>query len=73
MLSDLVPKYLATVPDVPDRSKGKFTGWDYSPETNGLVVSYSLRYYMGKGGVEYEPPNWVGNDEGNKTIILSNK
>src|SRR5437773_11697957 len=62
-LSDLVPKYLAAAPDVPDRSKNKFTGWDYSPVTNGSVVSYSLRYYMGKGGVEYEPPNWIGNDE----------
>lgn len=40
---------------------------------NGSVVSYSLRYYMGKGGIEYEPPDWIGNDEGHKTVVLSNK
>jgi hypothetical protein len=71
-LSALVPKYLAAVPDTPDLSKDKFTGWDYTRTTNGLVVSYALRYYLGKGGVEYEPPNWMGNDEGHRTVILSN-
>jgi hypothetical protein len=72
-LSDLVPNYLTTAPETPDESKHKFTGWDYRPVTNGLVVSYSLRFYMGKGGVEYEPPNWIGNDEGHRTVILSNE
>ena len=71
-LSALVPKYLTAVPDTPDRSEHKFTGWDYSLTTNGLAVSYALRYYMGRGGVEYEPPSWIGNDEGHRTVILSN-
>ncbi len=71
-LSALVPKYLAAVPETPDPSKDKFTVWDYTRTTNSLGVSYALRYYLGKGGVEYEPPNWMGNDEGHKTVILSN-
>ncbi|MDI6739524.1 MAG: hypothetical protein QME74_04075 [Candidatus Edwardsbacteria bacterium] len=72
-LADLVPKYLPAVPDVPDASKRKFEGWEYHTVTNNEAVSYSLRYYMGKGGVEYEPPNWVGNDEGRRTVILSKR
>ena len=69
----LVPKFLPTVPDMPDESKHKFSGWDYSLDRNGTNVSFSLRYYMGKGGVEYHPPNWIGNDEGHESVILSNE
>jgi hypothetical protein len=72
-LADLAPKYLPTVPDMPDESKSKFRGWDYRTVTNGVAVSYTLRYYMGRGGVEYEPPKWIGNDEGTRTVILSNE
>ena len=72
-LADLAPKYLAAVPDTPDKPNRQFTGWDYSRVTNGTVISYTLRYYMGRGGSEYEPPNWIGNDEGQRTIILTNE
>jgi hypothetical protein len=72
-LADLAPKYLPTVPDLPDESNNKFGGWNYCTVTNGAIVSYSLRYYMGRGGVEYEPPKWIGNNEGHRTVILSNE
>ena len=72
-LAALTPKYLATVPDIPDESQHKFTGWDYRIVTNGTAISFSLRYYMGRGGVEYQPPNWIGNDEGHTTVVLSNQ
>jgi hypothetical protein len=72
-LADLAPKYLPVVPDLPDESKSKFEGWDYRTETNGVLVSYSLRYYMGRGGVEYEPPTWSGNDEGHRTVLFKNE
>src|ERR1017187_7494057 len=49
-LADLVPKYLLTVPELPDESKNKFSGWDYRTVTNGMVVSYSLTCFMGRGG-----------------------
>ncbi|HEX5400545.1 MAG TPA: hypothetical protein VFY06_15970 [Verrucomicrobiae bacterium] len=71
-LTDLAPKYLPTAPDIANESQHKHVGWDYRLVTNGAVVSYRLLYYMGRGGVEYDPPNWIGNDEGRKKIILSN-
>lgn len=72
-LSDLAPKYLTNVPEMPDRSQRKFTGWEYRLVTNRMAVTYTLRYYMGLGGVEYEPPDWFGNDEGSRTVVLSNR
>ena len=72
-LTNLVPVFLAETPDMADRSRHKFSGWDYRPITNDLGASYSLRYYMGRGGVEYSPPNWIGNDEGARTVILKNE
>ncbi|MEO8428603.1 MAG: hypothetical protein ABI651_15995 [Verrucomicrobiota bacterium] len=69
----LAPKHVSTVPDLPDEANHKFQGWDYRTVTNGVVVSYSLRYYMGRGGVDYDPPKWIGNDEGHKTVILTNQ
>jgi hypothetical protein len=63
---------LAAVPDLPDKSQHKYSGWDYRTATNGIEISYTLSYYMGRGGVEYESPNWIGDDEGHKTVILSN-
>jgi hypothetical protein len=72
-LTDLAPRYLPTIPDLPDESKNKFAGWDYRTVTNNMLASYGLSYYMGRGGIEYEPPIWIGNDEGHRTIILSNE
>ena len=72
-LADLAPKFLPAVPDLPDESKQKFEGWDYRVVTNHTTVSFELRYYMGRGGIEYDPPNRIGNDEGHRTVILSNK
>jgi hypothetical protein len=72
-LTELVPQYLPNVPDLPDKEDSKWRGWDYQTVTNGTAVSYSLRYYLGRGGVEYEPPRWIGNDEGHRTVILSNE
>ena len=72
-LSDLVPKYLRELPETRDETNSKFDGWEYERVTNGARSSYGLRYYMGRGGVEYEPPNWIGNDEGHRAVILSNK
>jgi hypothetical protein len=71
-LAKLVPSYLPVMPDISDETKHKFHGWDYQIVTNGVSISFSLRYYIGKGGVEYRPPNWIRNDEGHKTVILSN-
>jgi type II secretory pathway pseudopilin PulG len=73
LLADLAPKYLPIAPDLPDEPNHKFTGWDYRVVTNQTAVSYSLKYYLGRGGIEYEPPNWIGNNEGTRTVILSNK
>jgi len=72
-LAELVPEYLPTVPDMPDEARHKYRGWDYQTETNGAAVTYSLRYYMGRGGVEYRPPHWIGNNDGSLKIILSNE
>jgi hypothetical protein len=71
-LTDLVPTYLSAVPDTPDRSQGKYTGWEYRTLTNGVNVTYTLRYYMGRGGIEYEPPVWYGNDEGHRKVLFRN-
>ena len=72
-LADLVPHYLPSAPEQPDRANHKYTGWDYVLMTNAGVVAYRLGCYLGRGGVDYEPPNWVGNDEGRKQVILSNE
>ena len=72
-LAALVPDFLSLVPQVPDRAQHQFSGWDYQTETNAGVVTYSLRYYLGRGGVEYRPPHWIGNDEGHRKILLSNE
>jgi hypothetical protein len=71
-LADLVPKYLENAPDISDLPNRKFRGWNYRVLTNGVTVSYSLKYYMGRGGVEYEPPVWLGNSEGRRTVLWSN-
>lgn len=70
-LADLAPNYLPEVSKLHGGSHFEFSGWDYLPVTNGAAGSYSLRFHLGKGGVEYEPPRWFGNDEGLRTVILS--
>jgi hypothetical protein len=72
-LTNLVPNYLSAVPGTADLSSYKLAGWIYRTVTNGSLVSYNLRYYMGRGKVEYEPPNWIGNDESYRTVILSHE
>ena len=62
-LAVLAPKHLLAVP----------AGWEYRMVTNGVTVTYTLRYYLGRGGVEYEPPVWYGNDEGHRTVLLRNE
>src|SRR5215471_2550860 len=71
-LAELAPKYLPTVPEMPDKVRHKFMGWDYHTTTNGIVISYTLSYYLGRATVEYEPPVWFGNDEGHRTILWRN-
>jgi hypothetical protein len=72
-LTNLFPQYLTNLPDIADIEHEKTTGWDYHIVTNNAVISYRLRYYMGRGGVEYEPPIWFGNDEGSRKILFKSK
>ena len=75
-LHELVPKYLPEFPSKPDDPHAKFSdcnGWEYFTMTNGETVSYSLSYPLGKGGVEYEAPNWIGDDDGHRTVISLGK
>lgn len=69
-LADLAPRYLPTQPEVPDREQHRFRGWDYELRTNDQGASFSLRYYLGRGGVEYEAPNWIGNNEGSREVVI---
>lgn len=68
-LPELAPKYLPEVASEPGDLKHKFSGWEYYTVTNGATVSYNLYYFMGKGGVYYLPPNWVGDDEGHQIVL----
>jgi uncharacterized protein YceK len=77
-LADLAPKFLTRVPDMTDASHHKLGGWTYKPVTNGVAVSYNLVYFIGKGlgeggFIEYDPPNWVVNDQGNRKVVLRDK
>jgi hypothetical protein len=77
----LVPRYLAEAPPIADMTNNLFDGWEYRVvtnveyhvATNTLTTTYSLRHYMGRGGIEYEPPYWIGNDEGHRKVLLKNK
>jgi len=70
----LVPKYLPVAPDIADRQHDKFSGWEYWMTTNGTTVSYTLIQYMGRGTVEYEPPNWIGEwGDGIKIMLIKNR
>jgi hypothetical protein len=66
-------KQTGSYPASLDELHQKFSGWDYRTVTNATAISYSVRFYMGRGGVEYQPPDWIGNDEGQKIVILSNR
>lgn len=72
-LGELAPQYLATLPEIQQEGQYKLGSWEYRLVTNGTAVTYSLRAYMGRGGVEYQSPHWVGNNEGQRTILLSNE
>ena len=80
-LSVLVPSYLPSQPQVADITNGVFGGWDYQIVTNieyhlasnVTVTSYTLRYYMGRGGIEYQAPYWLGNDEGHRSIVRKHR
>lgn len=69
-LAELAPKYLPEVASDPSDLHHKFSGWEYSTLTNSAgTVWYDLYYFMGKGGVEYDPPNWIGDDDGHKKVL----
>jgi hypothetical protein len=72
-LSELVPQYLPIEPSVFNRKHYQSGSWEYKTFTNENAVSYKLRCYMGRGGVEYVPPNWIGIDEGHSKILFQNK
>jgi hypothetical protein len=72
-LRELAPKYLSTPPDEANWEARKYSGWEYRIVTNRGVESFSLRYYLGRGGVEYEPPNWIANSEGDRSVIMKDK
>lgn len=69
-LADLVPKYLPALPEMADLARHKYDGWNYERVTNGGRISCRLSYYMGRGGVVYEPPVWYGIDEGRKRVLF---
>jgi hypothetical protein len=64
-LDELVPKYLPAVAIRPVAMPYHMKVWSYWTSTNDGTVSYGLYCYMGKADVEYNPPNWVANDDGN--------
>jgi type II secretory pathway pseudopilin PulG len=64
-LADLDLKPLPTTVNGPGR-------WEYMRVTNWSGISFSLDYFMGKGGVQYLPPMWYADDDGHETIILTN-
>lgn len=72
-LTELSPKYLASLPEIQREGHYKYGSWEYHVVTNGTSVSYSLRSYMGRGGIEYQSPHWIGIDEGHRTILWSNE
>lgn len=72
-LTELSPQYLTTLPEIQEDGHYKYGSWEYRLITNGAAVGYSLRSYMGRGGVEYQPPHWIGINEGSRKILLSNE
>ena len=69
-LAELVPEYLPAEPNILNKDHGQYAAWEYSVITNGNNISFKLRCYMGRGGIEYDPPNWIGDNEGHKEVLL---
>jgi len=72
-IAELAPKYLseAMATNVV-AGPFAFKHWAYYTFTNSdATVSYSLFYYMGKGGLSYTPPNWTGLNEEHRIAIDS--
>jgi hypothetical protein len=68
--TDLTPKYLPASPsDIIAKPQYYYRDWEYYTITNGTTVSYHLYYFMGKGGVDYTPPVWRGDNDGHKRVI----
>lgn len=72
-LAELSPRYLPTLPEIKKEGHFNYGAWEYCLTTNSTAVSYTLRSYMGRGGVEYDPPHWIGNNEGSRKILMSNE
>ncbi|MBI5684284.1 MAG: hypothetical protein HZC54_04330 [Verrucomicrobia bacterium] len=73
-LVDLVPKYLPVLSEMTNTWNGRVVQWEYYPAPNAYgVAPYILRFCMGHGGIEYRPPDWIGNDEGTITTLISNR
>jgi hypothetical protein len=71
-VAELAPKYLsAEVATNVVNFPHPFRRWGYYTFANGEAVSYSLTYFMGKGGVDYTPPNWTGDNDGHRMVIDS--
>lgn len=65
-LAELDPKYLTQVAIKPGDLRHR---WQYFTVTNAGTVSYGLSCDMGKGGVRYDPPNWVANEDGHEEVL----
>lgn len=64
-LADLGLKHLPTVSHGPGQ-------WEYRAVTNVTGMTFTLSYFMGKGGVQYVPPVWFANDDGHEMILFRN-
>jgi len=72
-LDELAPIHRPTIPGLRTSAGSQFEGWQYQIVTNRVTVSYRLSFYLGRGGIEYQTPNWVGNDEGRLSVIMRNE
>ena len=69
-LDELGPKYLTGIATNAGGLRQKFGGWTYYTDTNAGKVSYTLRNYnMGHAGIDYTPPYWTGNVDGNTRVL----
>ncbi len=68
-LTELAPKYISALPPNIANAPFKYGHWGYFTFTNGIAVSYSLTYFMGKGGIDYTPPYWTGDNDGHRRVI----
>jgi len=69
-LDELAPKYLTGIATNAADLQQKFGGWNYDADTNAGKVSFTLRNYnMGHAGIDYTPPYWTGNVDGNERVL----